>query len=174
MTNIVIAGSCGVGKSTVAETFARSMGILHLDFDELRAVEIQDNKVVASSPCSVSKLNLRECLPSKLDKLSSCFILDFGGDTVFRNFVDNEERLKQVFWLKENYSVKVILLVANREILLERFITSEKNRDLTDFDKLWVDWQNVGEIYWRECADLVVDTTNLSVYDAVKEMKNVA
>jgi len=171
MMNVVVAGPCGVGKSTIAESFARSVGIVYLDFDELRAIDMKERKG-AFSPCSVSKLNLKECLPAKLDKISSSFILDFGGDTVFRDRVNNEDRLDQILWLKENYSVKIILFIATKENLSQRFVASEKNRDLTEFDKLWIDWQNVAEPYWRRCADLIIDTTALSIDDTVIKMKN--
>jgi hypothetical protein len=168
--NVVVAGPCGVGKSTIAESFAQSVGIVYLDFDELRAIDMEERKG-AFSPCSVSKLHLKECLPAKLDKISSSFILDFGGDTVFRDLVNNEDRLDQILWLKENYSVKIILFITTKENLSQRFVASKKNRDLTEFERLWLDWQNIAELYWRRCADLIVDTTTLSIDDTVIKMK---
>src|SRR5437762_9648703 len=124
MINVVVAGPCGVGKSTIAESFARSMGIEYLDFDELRAIDMEERKG-AFSPCSVSTLNLKECLPTKLEKISSSFILDIGGDTVFRRSTNNKERLDQILWLKDSYSVKIILLLSEKDVLFQRFVATK-------------------------------------------------
>ena len=137
--NIVVAGLCGVGKSTIAEFFARNVGTIYLDFDELRAIEMEEMKDVSFSPCSASKLNLKECLPAKLEKISSSFISDIWGDTVFRRRANNEERLDQGRWLKEAYSVQIIILLAKKDILFARF-TSGKPQNKSGFDELWLDW----------------------------------
>jgi len=170
MINVVVAGPCGVGKSTIAEYFARSTGMTYLDFDELRGMDVKEGKAISPSPCSVSMLNLKDCLPTKLEKISSSFILDIGGDTVFRRSANNKERLDQIFWLKASYSVKIILLLAEKDVLFQRFVAT-KDRNESEFDEPWIDWKDVGEPYWRQCADLIIDTTSLMADDTVMKMK---
>ena len=167
--NIAIAGPCGVGKSTIGAFFARKSGLAFLDFDELRASEMSRKKS-GFSPCSVSKLDLRACLPPILGSLTTEFILDIGGETVFRPNVDNDERREQVVWLKNNYLVSIVVLTATPRILLQRFSAS-KNRGPTEFDELWTSWKSIGEPYWLSCADLVVDTTGKSAEDSVIEIE---
>ena len=167
--NIVIAGPCGVGKSTIASSFAQKAGMVFLDFDDLRAVEM-GRKREGFSPCSVSKLNLKECLPSILDTLSTGFVLDIGGDTVFRPNANNDDRRDQVLWLKKTYSAQKVILTAEREILFQRF-TRSKNRDTSEYDTLWIDWKSIGEPYWRSCADLVVDTTHQSICNTIQQIE---
>jgi shikimate kinase len=167
--NIVIAGPCGVGKSTIAQLLAQKAGMVFLDFDDLRAVEMGRNDE-GYSPCSVSKLNLKECLPSILDTCSTGFVLDIGGDTVFRLNANNDDRRDQVLWLRKTYSAQVVVLTAERENLFQRF-TASKNRYTNEFETLWTDWKSTGEPYWRSCADQVVDTTHQSVGDTLRQIE---
>jgi RNase adaptor protein for sRNA GlmZ degradation len=163
MVNVVISGPCGIGKSTVAKSFAYRMKMAYLDFDELRSTDL-DQRRSGISPCSVSALNLKECLSSKLDVLHLCFVLDIGGDTIFRPRANNEERLKQVFWLKTTYLTQIVILTATHDILLKRFTTC-KNRKEIEFDKVWEEWLTIGKQYWYRCADFLIDTTYLTVND---------
>lgn len=169
--NIVIAGPCGIGKSTIAKSFAQEAGRAFLDFDDVRAEEMS-RRSTGFSPCSVSKLNLQECLPPVLSALTREFVLDIGGDTVFRPHTDNDERRQQVLWLKRSLSALVVVLTAEREILFQRFSTG-KMRDLKEFDGLWLDWKTIGEIYWLGCADLVLDTTYKTIRESISEIKEV-
>ena len=145
--------------------------MVFLDFDDLRAAEM-GRKKEGFSPCSISKLNLKECLPSILDTLSIGFVLDIGGDTVFRTNANNDDRRDQVLWLKETYSAQIVVLTAEREILLQRF-TSSKNRDINEFDPLWRGWKSIGASYWCSCADLIVDTTYQSIGDTILQIEGV-
>ena len=167
--NTLIAGPCGVGKSTIARSLAQGAGLIFLDLDELRADEMGRRRE-GFSPCSVSKLNLRECLPPVLNTLTREFVLDIGGDTVFRPHANNDERREQVLWLKRSYSTLLVVLTAGRETLFQRFSTS-KHRDTSEFDGLWLDWKSIGEPYWLGCADLVVDTTGKSIEETIKEIE---
>jgi hypothetical protein len=173
--NIILTGPCGVGKSTIGQAYANRRGIEFIDFDEYRAVEME--KVNPSiSPCSVSYLDLRKCLPTRLDILSKDFLLDIGGDTVFRPFMNNEDRKVQVQWLKSNYSAMLVLLTANRETLFQRFsISKDRNRSGSDylieeFNELWNNWLSIGEPYWSEYADLRIDTSSQSIIAAVGQI----
>jgi shikimate kinase len=166
--NIVIAGPCGVGKSTVAQSFAQGNGLVFLDLDDIRE-EDNSKRKFGFSPCSVSKLNLRECLPSFLNALAKEFVLDIGGDTVFRPNADNDERRQQVLWLKRSYSAFLVVLTARRERLLQRYSTG-KNRDLSEFEVLWLDWKTIGEPNWFSCADAVIDTTYKTINESVDEI----
>jgi shikimate kinase len=166
--NIVIAGPCGVGKSTIAQSFAQRNGLVFLDLDDIREEDISNRKY-GFSPCSASKLNLRECLPSVLHALAEEFVLDIGGDTVFRPDADNDERRQQVLWLKRSYSAFLLVLTAGKESLFQRFSTG-KNRDLSEFEALWLDWKTIGEPNWFGCADLVIDTTDKTINESVDEI----
>jgi shikimate kinase len=176
--NLVITGPCGVGKSTIAKSIADRMGIVFLDFDEHRATEM-GNTYLGHHPCSVSYLNLKECLYTKLEKISTNFILDIGGDTIFRLGVDNEDRKNQIQCLKTRYSARIVLLTSERDVLFRRFSGCEKrklkgiNGLLEEFDVLWKDWLSIGATYWTSCADLVLDTTISSVIDTIKQVERI-
>jgi shikimate kinase len=176
LMNLIISGPCGVGKSTIGEIIAERMGMVFLNLDEHR-----DNKMGnyprGLDPCSVSFLNLKECMYATIDRLSTSFILDIGGDTVFRRGVDNDDRRVQILTLKKRYSAQIILLTSERDVLLRRFTNCEKrkmdgNNKLEEaFNEMWTEWLSIGSIYWTSCADLILDTTYLSVIDAVKQVE---
>jgi shikimate kinase len=174
--NIIFAGPCGVGKSTIGLSYANRKGIEFIDFDEYRAVEMEKARP-NNSACSVTHLDLRKCLPSLLDAISKNFLLDIGGDTVFRPITDNEDRKNQILWLKINYSARLVLLTAKRDILFQRFSTSkDRNRRcanelIAKFDELWNNWLSIGEPYWSECADLQIDVSPQSIKDSISQIE---
>ncbi len=168
--NLVICGPCGVGKSSIAIYFAHQSQMKYLDLDEIRAADMERRKGVPS-PCSVSYLNLIECLSSKLDGVTKNFVLDIGGDTVFRPRANNIDRLNQIFWLKKTYAAKVALLMAKREILLQRF-NSSKKRNESEFDQLWKDWYSVGLPFWQKCADKSFDTSTNTIDETSRQLQD--
>ena len=161
--NLLISGPCGVGKSTVARILAQRTEKDYLDFDSLGITDMEKIQPRISS-FSPSGLNLIECLPPILNEISGEFILDIGGDNIFRPRVDNDKRLKHVLWLKEKYSIQIVILTATRNILCQRFNAS-RNQILSNFDILWGDWQIIGKPYWQKCADLIIDTSFHTPYE---------
>jgi hypothetical protein len=99
------------------------------------------------------------------------FILDFGGDTVFRKTADTSERLSQVLWLKDTYRATVIVLTANKMALKQRFIKS-KNRSEGEFDQIWLDWENISQPYWGQCGDIFVDTSSSLAIDIIEKIES--
>lgn len=166
---IVVAGPCGVGKSTVAKLLADQWGVKYLSLDEIRSDDMR-KRAGQISPCSVSKLDLKECLGPILNAHSEKFVLDLGGDSVFRKGKDNEERLEQVFWLKRTYEAQVVVLTSQKDVLSWRFL-STKNRAIDEFDEIWQAWILVEEPCWQRCADRFVDTTNLTPENVVRLME---
>ncbi|MCB0213067.1 MAG: AAA family ATPase [Anaerolineae bacterium] len=157
---IVFAGPCGVGKSTVAKLLADQYSIKYLSLDEIRSDDMS-KRAGQISPCSVSRLDLRECLAPTLNTHNENFVLDLGGDSVFRKSKDNEERLEQVFWLKRTYQAKIVVLTSQKDNLRRRFL-SAKNRATNEFDEMWQTWIMVEEPHWQRCTDQFLDTTNLT------------
>jgi shikimate kinase len=168
--NIIIAGPCGVGKSTISSLLAQQTGMRYLDFDELRATK-------NSSACSLSSLNILECLSQELDNLSVSFLLDIGGGTVFRPNTNNDERLKQIQQLKNKYSAKVVILTAKKDVLFERYINTEtkgkvdKEKNTIYFNRLWSDWLTFEQPRWQECHDINIDTSSLTVDGVIGQIK---
>jgi hypothetical protein len=164
--NLILAGPCGIGKSTVAKSLANRIKIFHLDFDELRAINPKNGFL----PISVGSFNLHKDLPPILDTIVENFIFDIGGDTLFRPSVDNNERLKQILWLKKTYSAQIVLLTGQKDILLKRFISIE-TRSENDFEELWKNWLDISEPCWRLCGDIFIDTSFLSIDDVVGKIE---
>lgn len=150
----MIAGPCGVGKSTISRLLAEKANATHLDFDEVRVADMKQRHGQVS-PCSMSALNLRECIPPYLDNCVTGFVLDFGGDTVFRRNVDNEHRLEQTVWLKQTYDAAILVITAEQTELRRRFLAS-KNRKPNEFNAVWQDWENIAGAFWRKCADAII------------------
>lgn len=170
--NLVFAGPCGVGKSTIARIYSRQANLVYLDFDEIRRIHAQNTKV-QKSPFSLTYLNLKEIFQNIAPIPNSTkFLLDIGGDTVFRKNVDNPSRLKQVRWIKGNYSSRIIVLTATKEALLKRYIKTKKRTE-NEFYREWSDWLNIAEPYWRKCGDIFIDTSFLSVAEVVNKINEI-
>lgn len=158
---ILLAGPCGVGKTAAAALItSRSPGVVHLDFDRLRV--LPDGMTLAPG-CLLSGLDLEICLSHHLAAARGGFVLDVGGDTVFRRDADNDQRLQQVLAFKSAHDLSVVVLVASESIVRSRFLEC-KGRKSSEFDQPWRDWREFGEPFWRRCADRIVDTgaTNLA------------
>lgn len=157
---LILAGPCGVGKSRIAKLIeAQFENVKYLDLDTIRGQRNEEYKNQLS-PCSLRYLDLKKCLEPMLDLYSKGFILDIGGDTVFRHNVNNEERIAQISRIKKNYSASVIVLVADKDVLCQRFQSSEKKGTVDKFEQVWEDWQTIGEPNWKRCEDCRVDTTS--------------
>ena len=170
--NFVFVGPCGVGKSTISKAYSQEADLLYLDFDELGIIDMQNPKG-QNSPFSATFLDLPKILPDIISRHNSQgFVLDIGGDTVFRKNVDNQGRLKQIIWIKENYSSRIIVLTATKESLLKRYIKTKKRTE-NEFYGEWNDWLNIAEPYWRKCGDIFVDTSFLSVAEVVNKINEI-
>ena len=165
-----IAGPCGVGKSAISSLFAQQTVLKYLDFDELRATK-------NSSACSLRGLNIMECLSQELDNFSVSFLLDIGGDTVFRQNTNNYGRLKQIQQLRNKYSAKVVILTAKKGVLFERYIKTEikaivdKEVNTIYFNRLRSDWLTFEQPRWQECQDINIDTSFLMVDGVIGQIK---
>jgi shikimate kinase len=163
---VVIVGPCGVGKSTAAKLLASRANIAYLDFDEIGIQDMQKRKGQIS-PFSASKLNFMQSLPAIT---VARFVLDIGGDTVFRKDADNNERLAQVILLKETYSTLIVVLTAKKDILQRRFF-STKNRGENEFDEIWQNWTEIAEPHWKKCGDVFIDTSFLTVDEIIGQIE---
>ncbi len=95
---------------------------------------------------------------------------DFESDVVeFRvlNTDGSGDRvvLDQVLWLKQEYSVLIVVLTAKKDIVHKRFNKFTKRHKLDLFDKLWMDWLKYEKPNWCKCADLLIDTSSLTKND---------
>lgn len=170
--NVVLVGPCGVGKSAVGAvgaSFANRTKLKYLDFDALGIADMNERKE-NKSPFSRTWLNFIQSIPIIMDSTIEGYVLDIGGSTVFHAKADNNERLEQVLWLKEAYLAKIIVLMATKEVLANRFI-SDKSRNMADFDVIWDEWSNIAEPYWRQCRDESIDTSFLAVNDVTIQIE---
>lgn len=162
--NLAICGPIGVGKSTVSQKYSDLSELKYLNFDKLGEIDMLRRKSHGKSPYSKTGLNLRSCLPPLLKKLKSNFILDFGGSNIFYKGADNSDRLNQILWMKNEFLINVILLKANKQVLHNRFISS--NRNIENYEEIWVIWLHYEKPFWDKCADFIIDTTLLSLNDS--------
>lgn len=167
---VVLVGPCGVGKSTVAKLLANRANVAYFDFDEIGIQDMQKRKGQVS-PFSASRLNLMQSIPTIiLSTTSARFVLDIGGDTVFRKNADNEKRLAQVIWLKETYISYIIVLTAQKDVLQKRFVSTKK-RSENEFDEIWKNWTDVAEPHWNKCGDIFIDTSFLTVDETIDQIE---
>ncbi len=151
-----------MGKSVVGEHLANHAQLKYLDFDVLGIKDMEERKE-SISPFSRTGLNLRQSIPMIIDTSIEGFFLDIGGSTVFHEKADNKERLAQVMWLKNTYLAQVIVLMATKETLANRFVSDESRNNKLGFDATWDECINFAEPYWRQCGDAFIDTSFLTI-----------
>ncbi len=167
---VVIVGPCGVGKTTVAKILANRANVAYFDFDEIGKLDMLKRKGQVS-PFSASRLNFMQSIPTIiLSTTSTKFVLDIGGDTVFRKNADNDERLAQVIWLKETYTSPITVLTAKKDVLQGRFISTKK-RSKNEFDEIWKNWVDIAEPHWKNCGDIFIDTSFLTVDEVIGQIE---
>lgn len=164
--NIVLAGPCGVGKSTVGALLAAALDIGFVDFDDLRSRYFPEDTAVDQSPFSASHLELLKCLPAIRAQAPSGFLLAIGGDTVFRRGANNDERLLSVGYFKQETNAFIAVLTADRDILLARF-SHKGGRTVESFDLPWLDWETEAKRFWWLCHDAWLDTSSLDAEQVV-------
>ena len=141
----------------------------HIELDKIRDIR-------TSKDCSLRNLDLLKCLSNELKFASEGFVLDIGGDSVFRLGVDNKDRLNQIIDLKKTYSGRLVVLTANRNVLLERYINTKSKgignslQNEMYFQSLWSNWLNVEKRLWEKCADFFIDTTSLGTKQVVNKI----
>lgn len=170
MVNFILAGPCSVGKSVVGEHLANHAKLKYLDFDVLGIKDMEKRKG-SISPFSRTGLNFRQSLPMIMATSIEGFVLDIGGSTVFHEKADNKERLTQVLWLKNTYLAQVIVLTATKETLSNRYISDESRINKLEFDAIWDEWVNYAEPYWRQCGDVFIDTSFLTIDDVIVKIE---
>lgn len=148
---ILLSGPCSVGKTLVArEMVSRCPDIEHIEHDSLKRSD--------GFRCMPSDFDADSCFSPSLKSCKRGFVIDLGGDTVFRSRANNEDRLKQMKAFKEKHDVTLVLLTAKYDVLLNRFVGS-KDRNKDEFKDVWHNWKSIEEPYWRQCADIVIDTS---------------
>jgi shikimate kinase len=159
--NILISGPCGVGKSTVSKILASRIGKTYLNFDELGLLDMEKRNPNIS-PFSHEGLNLKKCMQIMLEGITKEFILEIGGDNVFHSGVDNYRYLNDLIAIKSKYSLRIIILISDKNTLYERFLNTRNGNYMDNFNNQWLDWKTIIKPNWEECLDFLVDTTHLS------------
>jgi cytidylate kinase len=152
--NILLSGPCGIGKTAIASRLSINLRIKHVDLDKF-----------SDLPCTRGWFDLNKCMPILQKEITGDFILDVGGSTIFHRGVDNDNHLKDILSVKQICQFIVITLFANKEIAEKRFKATRSSYTLTqdDFEKIWLEWNEIILPYWEKCLDFLVDTSYLSI-----------
>jgi hypothetical protein len=143
---IVLVGACGVGKSEAAREIGRlRRAVQVIEHDALK------HSTKQASPCSVSAFDLFACFSSHIVSTEQ-FVLDMGGGVIFRSGIDNEARLQDVLRFKRQFSVKVVMLTARRDVVLERYLQFPGSFEKY-FERAWCEWVEIEGPFWEKCVD---------------------
>ncbi|MEX1367084.1 MAG: AAA family ATPase [Nannocystaceae bacterium] len=153
---ILIAGPCGVGKSTVSELIAKKTGLTHVDLDAARRKHGSSDRAFRHT-C----FNLLACVPKLAPDGRA--VIDVGGDTMFRTGAASLKSLDcyrdQVEKLKATSGCAVVVLDAPKAVLRDRFESAKPNR-AEWFDAGLASWATA-KPYWDGLADVTISTDGL-------------
>ncbi len=156
--NIALIGYRGTGKTSVAKLLAGKLGMKLVSTDEL--IEVSEGKTITEIVKEKGWAYFREKENEIIKKLNkkNC-VIDCGGGVV-----ENKENVNSL-----NKNSKIILLTADAEIIIKR-IKNEKSRPPLTGRQLTEEVKEMLEKrkkLYESAADYIVDTTNLTVEDAV-------
>lgn len=159
MSNIVLIGFMGVGKSAIGHKLAKELGMNFIDTDEI---------IEKTEKTSISKIfenkgeeyfrNLETEVLKTLEDYDN-FVISTGGGMVLRK--ENAAMLKELG--------PVVLLTADPEVVFER-VKAAKTRPLlnvTDPRKRIEEILNCRNPIYNSVADFTVDTSHSKVDEAV-------
>ena len=163
MSNIILIGFMGAGKTAVGQALARELGLDYLDTDELIAKTAQ--KTISQIFATEGEERFRELETEVLKTLTDYdnFVIATGGGIVLRE--ENVALLKEIGTL--------VLLWAEPKVIFDR-ISCELHRPLlkvadplAEINKLL----KVREPIYRQVADQIIDTSTLNISQVVEEIK---
>ena len=161
MSNIILIGFMGVGKSQVGHKLAQELKMHFVDTDDLieKAEEMNIPEIFEKK----GEPHFRDIETKTLGTLQDYdnFVISTGGGIILRD--ENVKMLKQLGPL--------VLLWSDPDTIYER-VKQESHRPLIEADKK----KNISEILrqrtpiYNKAADFTVDTSFLSIDNAVEEI----
>lgn len=99
-------------------------------------------------------------------------LLDVGGDTIFRDYrlVNNEDRAEQLRAVKRAAGAMIVVVEVDVEQHRARFL-STKDRTAEEFPPVAEAWAFARQ-WWESIADVVLDVTDLTPYEAADAVAN--
>jgi len=160
--NIILIGFMGSGKTVVGHELAQKLGFEYLDTDEL--IEKQSSTSISQIFSEKGEEHFRELETQVLQDLKSKdkLVISTGGGMVLKP--ENVKILKGIGSL--------VLLWANPEKIYSR-VKDEPHRPLLKVEDPKAKIEEIlkfREPIYKKVADLVVDTSNLSVEQVVEEI----
>ena len=161
--NIVLVGFMGTGKTAAGKLLAKRMEMKYISTDEV--IEDRERRSINDIFKKNGEAYFRRTESEVVKKVSQLdkFIIDAGGGVVL-----DEENIQN---LKKNG--KIVCLKASAEVILER-TKRYRTRPLlnTEDPKAKVEeLLNFRALFYAR-ADFSVDTTNLTIEQVVKEIRN--
>jgi shikimate kinase len=161
-TNIALIGFMATGKTSVAKSLANKLGKKYVSTDDL--IVKKANKSIPKIFEDDGEIKFRELEIEIVKTVSEMdnIVVDCGGGIVL-NWIN-------VARLKENGII--ILITASMERILERS-SSDTERPLLNVqntrEKI-VELLKFREPFYERAADVIIDTTNLSIVDSVTKI----
>lgn len=137
-----------MGKSSIARALEEQSGLKRVETDAMDR-----------NRRSLSEYDFAAYVEPELPEPPEGVVLDVGGDSVFREGADNVARRLQVESLKSTAQLTVVLLVAGKDVVRERYLNCGKPSSSACFEDDWEAWVTHMEPHWRDCADRTVDVS---------------
>lgn len=160
MKPIILIGMMGSGKTTVGKQLATQLKLSWVDTDQY--IENLENQSISKLFQLKGESYFRECETKALQQtLKKYEIISTGGGMILKS--ENQELLKK--------DAFVIYLETQLSTLVSRLDTS--NRPLLQHEDLTTKLSSLikqRQALYQECADVIIQTDQLSVDDIVKQI----
>lgn len=159
MSNIILIGMPGCGKSTIGVILAKTIGVGFVDTDLI--IQQRENRLLQDIIDSVGIESFLDCEENAV-KTVSCnnSVIATGGSVVYRK--DSIKHLKKngkIFYL----DVPLDEIKKRLNNISTRGIAANKNDSI---DNIFIE----REPLYKKYADVVIDLTDCTIEDAVKKI----
>jgi shikimate kinase len=165
ITNIIMIGITGVGKTTIGKTLAETLQTEFIDLD--KNIEQHCGVDIATIFAIEGEGGFRERETDELRrtlKIEGGFVLSVGGGCILR------KENRQLISAGNNV---VVQLYANIDILVERLSKSSTKRPLLQNDDMSVkitELYNSRKEYYDRITDFKINTSNMKPIQVVEEI----
>lgn len=156
---ILLIGIIGSGKTSVGLKLSKELKMKYYEMDELvyRHTGVVEDSKIKDSLWKECQLEISKDLSTQDNIVISC-----SGDIV-------ENNLNFIYFQENSYDVKIVMLDANEDTIASRLKVA-KNTDKSTLQKKINKLIQTRSDSYKSLADLVVDTSNVSVDEVVESI----
>jgi shikimate kinase len=155
MRSLIIAGPGGVGKTTAGRALSERLRLRLYELDAIRSRAPESDLSYTASRLDFERIVAREIPPDET------FVLDVGGDTLFRAGANNDGRLAGLRRVVAERGCLVVLLDSDDdETIVSRYLQGGSKLPESLAIEVLRSWREHSQPYWAAVANASLDASD--------------